>query len=242
MAVSGLDDATVLAAAADAAGVSNLTRVAELARSGRAVVWRVSDGRDSFVLKVYLSSEGDGWAREASALEAASCSEVSADIVAVCADPHLILMSDLGAGCSMADALTGDDASVAQSALDSWAFGLARLHTAPAEVASSFGRGLSRRADAQPVHDKPRALREAAERLQFLGPEVGVDVSDAVAARLSRVCEGFAVSADVLSPGDTCPDNNLIRDGHVTFLDFEFAEVRHLAWDVAYLSVPWPTC
>ncbi len=56
------------------------------------------------------------------------------------------------------------------------------------------------------------------------------------------MCEDFAVSADVLSPGDTCPDNNLIRDGHVTFLDFEFAEVRHLAWDVAYLRVPWPTC
>ncbi|MGC1206892.1 MAG: hypothetical protein WA880_02940 [Ornithinimicrobium sp.] len=55
MDVVGLDDAAVLAAAAaaaGAAGVSELTCVAELARSGRTVVWRVSDGRDSFVLKV----------------------------------------------------------------------------------------------------------------------------------------------------------------------------------------------
>lgn len=242
MGVGGFDDATVLAAAAGAAGVSELTRVAELARSERTVVWRVSDGRDSFVLKVYLSSEGNGWAREASALEAASSSLVSANIVAVCADPQLILMSDLGVGHSLADALLGDDSSIAQSALDAWASGLARLHTAPGEVAVSFGRGLSGRADSHPVHDKPRALSEAADRLQLLAPEVGVDVSDAVVARLSRVCEGFEVSADVLSPGDTCPDNNLIRDGQVTFLDFEFAEVRHLAWDVAYLRVPWPTC
>jgi hypothetical protein len=25
-------------------------------------------------------------------------------------------------------------------------------------------------------------------------------------------------------------------------IDFEWAEVRHPAWDAAYLSVPWPTC
>lgn len=242
MSLGELDEETVLAAAAVAAGLSDLTRFAELARSGRTVVWRVSDGRDSFVLKAYLSSQGNGWAREASALEAASSSLVSSNIIAVCADPQLILMNDLGVGHSLADALLGDDSSIAQSALDAWASGLARLHTAPVEVAASYGRALSGRADSQPVHDKPRALGEAADKLQLLAPEVGVDVSDAIVDRLSRACEGFAVPADVLSPGDTCPDNNLIRDEHVTFLDFEFAEVRHLAWDVAYLRVPWPTC
>src|SRR3546814_2832674 len=46
----------------------------------------------------------------------------------------------------------------------------------------------------------------------------------------------------VVTPGDTCPDNNLLLDGVAHLMDFEFAEVRHPAWDAAYLTVPWPTC
>ena len=46
----------------------------------------------------------------------------------------------------------------------------------------------------------------------------------------------------VLTPADACPDNNLMTPDGVVLLDYEFAEVRHPVWDVAYLSVPWPTC
>src|SRR3546814_15672777 len=46
----------------------------------------------------------------------------------------------------------------------------------------------------------------------------------------------------VVTPGDTCPDNNLLPDGVAHLMDFEFAEVRHPAWDAAYLTLPWQTC
>lgn len=52
----------------------------------------------------------------------------------------------------------------------------------------------------------------------------------------------FSTSLDVLSAGDMCPDNNLVDGGVVRFIDLEFATVRHLAWDLAYLFVPWPSC
>jgi hypothetical protein len=39
-----------------------------------------------------------------------------------------------------------------------------------------------------------------------------------------------------------CPDNNLVGGSGVRLLDFEFAVWRHVAWDAAYLTVPWPTC
>jgi hypothetical protein len=47
---------------------------------------------------------------------------------------------------------------------------------------------------------------------------------------------------DVLSPADSCPDNNLLLADGCRLLDFEWSEVRHPAWDAAYLTVPWPTC
>ena len=45
-----------------------------------------------------------------------------------------------------------------------------------------------------------------------------------------------------LSPADACPDNNLLLADGCRLIDFEWAEVRHPAWDAAYLAVPWPTC
>jgi hypothetical protein len=46
-----------------------------------------------------------------------------------------------------------------------------------------------------------------------------------------------------LWPCDACPDNNVRNDsGELSLVDFEGAAFRHVAWDVAYLTVPWPSC
>ena len=45
-----------------------------------------------------------------------------------------------------------------------------------------------------------------------------------------------------LTPGDACPDNNVRTPGGYVLIDFEWAEFRPVAWDAAYLRVPWPTC
>jgi hypothetical protein len=47
---------------------------------------------------------------------------------------------------------------------------------------------------------------------------------------------------EVLSPADTCPDNNVLTPERMHLIDFEHAELRHRAWDVAYLRAPWPSC
>ena len=51
-----------------------------------------------------------------------------------------------------------------------------------------------------------------------------------------------ADGAAALTPADACPDNNVAVGGRLVLLDFEGAQWRHVAWDVAYLRVPWPTC
>ena len=48
--------------------------------------------------------------------------------------------------------------------------------------------------------------------------------------------------AEALTPADACPDNNVLIGRRRVLIDFEGAQWRHLAWDVAYLFVPWPTC
>jgi hypothetical protein len=49
-------------------------------------------------------------------------------------------------------------------------------------------------------------------------------------------------SRAALTPAGARPDNNVGVDGRVVLLDFEGAQWRDVAWDVAYLLVPWPSC
>lgn len=241
MGLTESDCAEVLASSAQAAGVGPLARVEELAASGRTLVWRVTDGTATYVVKVYLSDDNHPWAREASALGALSSSSAPR-LLGACSEPQLIVMSDLGLGGSLADVVMADDPSLAGASVADWAGSLAHLHQDSAGVADSYAELLARRASQQVVHDRPRALREAADILATVAPRLRVSVSDEAKARLSAMAETFAVPMQVLSPGDTCPDNNLVNSGRLAFLDFEFAEVRHAAWDVAYVRVPWPTC
>src|SRR5664279_1384686 len=57
---------------------------------------------------------------------------------------------------------------------------------------------------------------------------------------LPRRLNGSGAAA--ISPADACPDNNVRVGDRLHLVDFEGAQWRHVAWDVAYLSVPWPSC
>jgi len=76
-------------------------------------------------------------------------------------------------------------------------------------------------------------------RLGITVPVPAVEELRGVAASLDVSAPG---SAGALVPGDTCPSNALEADGGIVLLDFEAAEHRHIAWEAAYLLVPWPSC
>src|SRR2546429_3760393 len=67
-------------------------------------------------------------------------------------------------------------------------------------------------------------------------PTHALDELRGLGSRLS--CAGPAA----LTPADACPDNNVRTAGGLVLIDFEGAQWRHIAWDVAYLAVPWPSC
>ena len=75
-------------------------------------------------------------------------------------------------------------------------------------------------------------------------PRLDVIPSASALAEIRHLQDGFGGDDRcwALTPGDTCPDNNVLTEAGVVLFDFEAAAIRHLAWDAAYLRVPWPSC
>jgi len=82
---------------------------------------------------------------------------------------------------------------------------------------------------------------QAAAALAELMPQLGVEPT--AAALVEFVATAVLDEGPrALTPGDVCPDNNVQRGDELVLIDFEWAEYRHVAWEAAYLTVPWPTC
>jgi hypothetical protein len=131
--------------------------------------------------------------------------------------------------------------------LVAWATALGRVHAGThadrAAIARAFAEAESAVADDEPVDrfdagidgslDEATVVwTEQADAHGWTGPpDVGA-LADVLADPEHHA----------LSPADVCPDNNLLLPDGCRLIDFEWAEVRHPAWDAAYLAVPWPTC
>lgn len=241
--------ATVLAETVEAASevVGRRLRAAgdPMPGSRRTLVLRVADDAGaSFVLKRYLSEEGgEAYAREAAALDVLSGVAATPLLVGECADPRLVVMGDLGAGSHLADALLGDDPARAAATLSDWAGAVAGLHRAGHDLREAFESGVRARSP-QPVEldSLPGQLTDAVAAWARLAAALDVPVADGTFDVLAGVPDRFRVDASSISAADMCPDNNLVGDAGLVLLDFEFALWRPIAWDAAYLRVPWPTC
>ena len=238
-----LDDRT-LAAAAAAVGVTSLRAERQLGGSDRSEVWRVDDGAGTaYVVKRYLSRDGGTYAREPAALEALTGAHSAPRLVGTSTDPDLVVLEDLGSHPTVADLLLGRDPAAAQAAVDAWVDAIADLHLAATDdVLDAYGRRLGTRAPDIETHRIPAALDYSARDFVRVGELIGAPPPATTLDALRDVVGGLTPSPPVLTPADACPDNNLMTPDGVVLLDYEFAEVRHRVWDVAYLSVPWPTC
>ena len=119
----------------------------------------------------------------------------------------------------------------------------ARTHADRVSIADTFTEAEAAAAGDEPIDrfhagvggSVDEATTEWAKHADLLGVSGPPDIR-ALAARLSDA------DHHALSPADVCPDNNLLTEGGCRLIDFEWSEVRHAAWDAAYLAVPWPTC
>jgi hypothetical protein len=175
-------------------------------------------------------------------------------------DPPLLVLEDLGDCRSVADVLLAGDPVRAERALVDWAIAVATLQASSVGLGDDFRTRLNA---TRRRHDPLAPSRGAGARgaaaadlladwliqtaetlaglLRPLGPQPGPLALRELRA-LTPALDAAAPGEQGLVPGDTCPDNALYVDGQLTLIDFEAAAHRHVAWEAAYLFVPWPTC
>jgi hypothetical protein len=222
-----------------------------LRRTDRSQVLRVRatgtgwSGPEGLVVKLFPDA-GEGWARESAALMAAPATAPMPDLIAVGDDPPVVVMTDVGSGASLADALLGNDPAAAAMATEEFAAALGRLHlsTGRRDVRSAFGAELAGRTDGAVFESAmpeftARAVRDLASGCEHLGVPVPDGALDALAEIPDRLSPDGPAA---LTLADACPDNSVRQDNGFALIDFEEAEWRHIAWDAAYLVVPWPSC
>jgi hypothetical protein len=238
----------LLTAAATALGGDRLSAPILLTGgSDRSAVLRCrSAAHGSVVLKAYpVSDEGTAaFAAEAAGLAFTSGSGAAPDLLGTAASALLIVMADLGVAPSLADLLLGVAPGDAGAAFTDWAGACAALAVRTAGDQQRFADlrdsyQASAGAAGEQVHWLERRVRQIPALLADLSFQIpaGLDADLAEVVALIRAAE-----FKVFSPGDLCPDNNLIATDGIRFIDFESAEFHSVFLDAAYLRMPFSSC
>lgn len=236
-------NADLVAAAAQALHQA-LSDPAELASSNRTVVLRChTAAAGTVIVKSYRPGrEGrEGFSAEAAGLEFTTGTGIGPDLLATDPERLLIVMSDLGAAPSLADALLGSDPEAAGKQLLEWARACGVLAVGTAGRAGEFGRLLAGHLGSAPAsgHWLQRRLWQVPDLLR----ELAIEPPRELTGDLAGVAELLSVTEfQVFSPGDLCPDNNLLTGDGIRFMDFESAEFHSVFLDAAYLTMPFSTC
>ncbi|TQS46797.1 hypothetical protein [Cryptosporangium phraense] len=241
-------DAVIAAAAAalhDRFGSVRITGPERLSGSSRAQVFRARTSGEPGTV-ILKTPTGVFPPRERAALTLLSRSGVpgAPRLLAVADDPEVLVLADAGRGPSLADRLTGSDPDAATEALLGWAEATARFQAATVGLESAYADELASLSPLgpPPLDTSAELLAEAAAELAAYLPQLGVVPDPAALAVLATAADRFEPTARALDPGDACPDNNVETPAGLVLIDFEFAEFRSVAWQAAYLRVPWPSC
>lgn len=235
-------ETVALAAAALGLRPDGLVDPAELGGSDRSVVLRCrrTDDGTTVVVKRHVGTDpGDHRSERVGLGIIAGAPRLLGE------DPahRLLVLDDLGEGPTLADLLLGDDAAVAWEGALGWARTLGSSVAATAPQAADAARTLAA-AGVEPWH-ATSAVRDGVARLSaLLDPGSAGPPSRALERDLARIERLLVPDAatDVVSPGDTCPDNAVLTPQGWRFLDLEGTSVHHVAFDAAYALLPFATC
>ncbi|QBJ98335.1 kinase [Rhodococcus sp. ABRD24] len=167
-----------------------------------------------------------------------------ADLLAYDFDARLLVLGDLGDSTPFASLLKNPDPDTVTNSLMAMAQALGRMHAATVGREDDF-TALLRRAEV--AHCGDVVAEQAAASLEtvpsMLAEHLGIEVSSEVlevAARAERLFGGGRFRA--FSPSDLCPDNIIVNDEGVRFLDYEWGGFRDATLDLAYALVSFPAC
>lgn len=231
-------------ASARAMGFESWDEVVTLS-GGRGGAYLASKDGTAHVVKVQRLDDTLRGRRERAALVALGGAAGTPSLLAESDDPAFVVMSVVDGQGSLADALLGSDAGVARTVVVKWAEALGAVHAAGSspDVRRAFADALADRAPDLPARVLADDFADAAEQYAAALDDLDLPPHTRALDELRALPEELADDDhEVLSPADTCPDNNVVGADRVRLIDFEFAELRHRAWDVAYLLAPWPSC
>ncbi|MGH3631752.1 MAG: hypothetical protein ACRDRL_30480 [Sciscionella sp.] len=160
------------------------------------------------------------------------------------AEEQVLVLQDLGRVPTLRDALLGHDAKVAERALLSFARSLGVLHASTAHREADFD-ALVRRIGVTPAPDPVQAMLSTAVRTVpgLLCERLRIPPSKSGRACAHRALRRLQLGdLRAFTPVDLCPENNLLTDKGVRFLDFEGGRMRNVLLDAAYLLIPFPSC
>lgn len=239
----------------------------DLGGSGRSVVLRVRVAANPFslprtlVLKKVPPPRGTGldprggapgdevaFLREAVSYQFATAlakdHRPGAELLAYDFDSRLLILSDLGDATPLATLLRSSDADTAGNTLMALAQALGRMHAATVGREEDFS-ALLRRAGVTDGADlmSQQALAAVGGVPALLTDNFGLTVADSVLDRAERAAKLFTGGRfRAFSPSDLCPDNIVVGDEGVQFLDYEWGGFRDATLDIAYTLTSFPLC
>ncbi|MFF2197208.1 hypothetical protein [Streptomyces sp. NPDC058157] len=145
------------------------------------------------------------------------------EVLGVDPDVPLLVLADLGDAPTLADVLLGDDPAVAEDGLPAWARGLGALAAGSVHRRADLARLWSRYDQGMPAwEDEPWIAENAAALLPLL-EGVGISPPAGLDRELARIGTAGGAEYPAFTPGDTCPDNNLLTPQGLRLIDFEAA-------------------
>ncbi len=222
----------------------------DLGGSGRTVVVRARVGANllsmdrTLVIKALPADEDPrAFHRELASYKYANAlpneSRPGPQLIASDPDQRLLVLTDLGHGRSMESLLSGTDVVETSHAVSAWGQALGRMHAA---TVGGEGDYLALLRHGARGSDNLDILGEAAIRAVAEAPaqltRLGVDYPEAVRDRLTAACALFTDGDHrAFSPSDVGPENILLNDDGVQFMDYEWGGFRDAMLDVAYAVV-----
>lgn len=240
----------------------------DLGGSGRAIVLRVRVDENPFslprtlVIKQVPASRGArrealgpvsggedaAFQREAVSYQFSTAlardSRPGAELLAYDIAARLLVLSDLGDATSIAALLKSTDADTVTNTLMALAQALGRMHAATVGREGDF-TALLRRVEV--AHGTDPMTEQAATALAevpvLLERELGLAVPQDVRDRARRAAKLFTGGRfRAFSPSDLCPDNIIVNDEGVRFLDYEWGGFRDATLDLAHALTSFPAC
>ncbi|MGV9671084.1 MULTISPECIES: hypothetical protein [unclassified Gordonia (in: high G+C Gram-positive bacteria)] len=222
----------------------------DLGGSGRTIVVRVRVAQNplsmdrTLVIKALPQHEDPhAFHREIASYKYATAlpteSRPGPQLIASDPDVRLMVLSDLGRGNAMTDLLAGTDVVETSRAISAWGQALGRMHAATVGGEGDFA-ALVRRGPAGTQggdllrEEALRASRVARARAADLGVEMGCSVVRALDTACRLFDEG---DHRAFSPSDVGPENILLNEAGVQFMDYEWGGFRDASLDIAYALV-----